>query len=106
MHGPPVQRPLRLRVRRSESQKTFDPDGQTGPPTDLADGEQDTGHERGTVVGVVPKGQRLPRGTHNLSYRVKAEIPGRFSALPAKASGMYAPELRANSDEFKVRIED
>jgi hypothetical protein len=33
-------------------------------------------------------------------------VPGRFSALPAKAAAMYAPELRANSDELKVRVED
>jgi uncharacterized protein YfaS (alpha-2-macroglobulin family) len=48
--------------------------------------------------------ERLPRGTHNLSYRVKAEIPGRFSALPAKVEAMYAPELRGNAQEWKVRI--
>ena len=50
--------------------------------------------------------QSLPRGRHLLRYRVKAEIPGKFSALPTKATGMYAPELRANSDEMKVQIED
>ncbi len=27
-----------------------------------------------------------------------------FSALPTKASAIYAPELKANSDEFKVNI--
>jgi uncharacterized protein YfaS (alpha-2-macroglobulin family) len=48
----------------------------------------------------------LARGEHSVSYRLRAEIPGKFSALPTKASAMYAPELRANSDEFKVRIED
>jgi hypothetical protein len=48
----------------------------------------------------------LGRGTHSVSYRLRAEIPGAFSALPAKASAMYAPELRANSDEIKLRIED
>lgn len=48
----------------------------------------------------------LPRGTHSISYRLRAEIPGQFSALPTKAYGMYAPELRANSDEIKLRIED
>ena len=50
--------------------------------------------------------RRLPRGTHSLSYRLRAEVPGRFSALPTKASAMYAPELKANSDEMKLQIED
>jgi uncharacterized protein YfaS (alpha-2-macroglobulin family) len=49
---------------------------------------------------------RLARGKHSISYRLRAEIPGRFSALPTKASAMYAPELKANSDEIKLRIED
>ncbi|MBI1348400.1 alpha-2-macroglobulin [bacterium] len=48
----------------------------------------------------------LPRGKHSISYRLRAEIPGQFSALPAKASGMYAPELRGNSDEMKIEIND
>ncbi|MCK9266340.1 MG2 domain-containing protein [bacterium] len=48
----------------------------------------------------------LPRGTHSLSYRIRAEIPGKFSALPTKASGMYAPELKANSDEIKLQVKD
>lgn len=50
--------------------------------------------------------EHLPRGTHNLSYRVKAEIPGRFSALPTKIEAMYAPDLKGNSDEWKARIEE
>jgi uncharacterized protein YfaS (alpha-2-macroglobulin family) len=50
--------------------------------------------------------ERLPQGTHNLRYRVKAEIPGRFSALPARIEAMYAPELKGNSSEWKARIED
>ncbi|HEY1083560.1 MAG TPA: MG2 domain-containing protein [Prosthecobacter sp.] len=50
--------------------------------------------------------ESLPKGTHNLRYRVKAEIPGRFSALPTKVEGMYAPELKGNSDEWKARIEE
>jgi hypothetical protein len=48
----------------------------------------------------------LARGQHSVSYRLRAETPGQFSALPAVGLGMYAPELRANSDEFKLRIED
>jgi uncharacterized protein YfaS (alpha-2-macroglobulin family) len=50
--------------------------------------------------------RNLARGRHSISYRMRAEIPGQFTALPTKASAMYAPELRANSDELKLRIED
>ncbi|MGD2184469.1 MAG: MG2 domain-containing protein [Desulfobacterales bacterium] len=50
--------------------------------------------------------QRLARGRHSVSYRLRAEIPGKFSALPARAYAMYAPELRANSDEIKLLIKD
>ena len=48
----------------------------------------------------------LARGKHSAAYRMRAEIPGKFSALPTKAWAMYAPELKANSDEIKLRVED
>ncbi len=48
----------------------------------------------------------LPRGSHNLRYRMRAEIPGQFSALPTRAFAMYAPELRGNSDEIKLIVRD
>ncbi|WP_437201352.1 alpha-2-macroglobulin family protein [Planctomicrobium sp. SH664] len=48
----------------------------------------------------------LARGKHSVSYRLRAEIPGKFSALPTMASGMYAPELKANANELKLLIED
>ncbi|HEY4761793.1 MAG TPA: MG2 domain-containing protein [Thermoguttaceae bacterium] len=48
----------------------------------------------------------LARGKHSVSYRMRAEIPGKFSALPTRASAMYAPELKANSDELKIGIRD
>jgi alpha-2-macroglobulin len=48
----------------------------------------------------------LARGKHSVAYRTRAEIPGKFSALPTKASAMYAPELKANSDEIKLGISD
>ncbi len=48
--------------------------------------------------------RKLARGKHSISYRMKAEIPGIFSALPTKASAMYAPELKANSNEIKIKI--
>ncbi len=48
----------------------------------------------------------LDRGRHSISYRMRAETPGRFSALPTLGSAMYAPELKANSDEITVKIMD
>jgi len=50
--------------------------------------------------------RQLMRGKHSISYRLRAEIPGQFSALPTKASAMYASELKANSDEMKLKITD
>lgn len=50
--------------------------------------------------------RQLTRGKHSVSYRVRAEIPGQFSALPTRASAMYAPEIKANSDEMKLKIRD
>jgi len=50
--------------------------------------------------------RQLARGRHSISYRLRAEIPGKFSALPTRGYAMYAPELKANSDEIKLVIED
>jgi uncharacterized protein YfaS (alpha-2-macroglobulin family) len=48
----------------------------------------------------------LARGKHSVSYRLRAEIPGTFHALPARAQAMYAPELKANSDEIQLKVVD
>ncbi|UDQ98988.1 MG2 domain-containing protein [Lentisphaerota bacterium WC36G] len=49
--------------------------------------------------------ERMPRGKSiQLSYRLKAETTGKFTALPLKAEAMYAPELKANSNQFNVKI--
>jgi alpha-2-macroglobulin len=48
----------------------------------------------------------LARGKHSVSYRLRAEIPGKFSALPTRGYAMYAPELKGNSDEIKLQIAD
>lgn len=50
--------------------------------------------------------ERLPQGRSKLTYRLRAETPGLFSALPTKIEAMYAPELKGNSDEFKAKIVD
>ena len=49
---------------------------------------------------------RLPQGRRVLRYRVRAEAPGRFHALPTNGYAMYAPEVRAISDEMRVGVRD
>lgn len=78
-------------------------------PVDLRSGY--TGNDLGAYVEfrderVAFFAARLARGRHSVSYRMRAEIPGRFSALPTRISAMYAPELRGNSDEFRIEIDD
>lgn len=48
----------------------------------------------------------IGRGEHLLRYRLRAEIPGVFHALPSVVQAMYVPELRGNADEFVLKIED
>ena len=78
-------------------------------PVDLRSGY--TGNEMGAYVEyrdnrVAMFVRALARGKHSMSYRMRAEIPGQFSALPARAWAMYAPELKANSDEIKLKVTD
>lgn len=55
------------------------------------------------VVFFLPE---ITQGKLKLTYRLRAEIPGKFSAMPTKAFAMYAPEIKGNSDELKLRIKD
>jgi hypothetical protein len=48
----------------------------------------------------------LEQGTHVLRYKMRAETPGKFHALPTTGFAMYAPEVRAISDEMRLRIVD
>jgi uncharacterized protein YfaS (alpha-2-macroglobulin family) len=48
----------------------------------------------------------LPVGTTKLSYELRAEVPGRFAALPARFEAMYAPELQATADEMRFEVRD
>ncbi len=78
-------------------------------PVDLRSGY--TGNDLGAYVEyrdnrVVFFARTLARGKHSVCYRMRAEVPGRFSALPTRAWAMYAPELKANSDEIKLKVKD
>jgi uncharacterized protein YfaS (alpha-2-macroglobulin family) len=48
----------------------------------------------------------LEQGDHILRYKLRAETPGTFHALPTSGYAMYAPEVRAISDEMKLKITD
>ena len=78
-------------------------------PVDLRSGY--TGNDLGAYVEyrdnrVVFFARTLARGKHSVCYRMRAEVPGRFSALPTRAWAMYAPELKGNSDEIKLKVKD
>jgi uncharacterized protein YfaS (alpha-2-macroglobulin family) len=47
---------------------------------------------------------RLPEGEHQLTYRLRAEIPGDYHVMPAQGQAMYLPEVRAISDEMRLSI--
>ena len=48
----------------------------------------------------------IPVGTTKLSYELRAEVPGRFAALPARFEAMYAPEIQAMADEMRFEVRD
>ena len=48
----------------------------------------------------------LPQGERRITYRLRAEIPGRFHVLPTNAYAMYTPGIRALSEEFHVGVTD
>ncbi|MGI8908265.1 MAG: MG2 domain-containing protein [Candidatus Sumerlaeaceae bacterium] len=48
----------------------------------------------------------LAQGEHNISYNVRAEIPGTFHTMPTTGYAMYFPPLRSNSDELILKVVD
>jgi len=48
----------------------------------------------------------LPQGVWQVSYDYRAEVPGQFHGLPVLGQAMYVPEIRANSAEIRVTVED
>ncbi len=49
---------------------------------------------------------RLPQGRRVLRYRLRAEVPGAFHALPTNAYAMYATDVRSISDSWDVKVSD
>jgi uncharacterized protein YfaS (alpha-2-macroglobulin family) len=48
----------------------------------------------------------MPQGVRSMTYRLRAEIPGRFHVLPTNGYAMYAPDIRCLSQEMQVGIRD
>ncbi len=48
----------------------------------------------------------LWHGRHDARYRMRAETPGDFHALPSQVFNMYQPEIGANSAEFRIKVVD
>ncbi|NUL81666.1 MAG: alpha-2-macroglobulin [Armatimonadetes bacterium] len=48
----------------------------------------------------------LEQGLWEIRYELRAEVPGRFHALPLMGHAMYVPEIRCNSDETRLTVLD
>lgn len=48
----------------------------------------------------------LPEGVWELRYDLRAEVPGKFHALPVLGHAMYVPEIRCNSAEVRFNVMD
>jgi uncharacterized protein YfaS (alpha-2-macroglobulin family) len=49
---------------------------------------------------------KLPQGVWQIRYTLRAEVPGRFHALPVLGHAMYIPEIRANGAEVRIQVID
>jgi hypothetical protein len=82
------------------------------PPRPLPGDDSDyTGETRGVYqelrdreVGLFI--DHLPQGVWEIRYNFRAETPGQFHALPVVGGAMYVPEIRCNSAELRIKVED
>jgi alpha-2-macroglobulin len=49
---------------------------------------------------------KLPEGVWEIRYDLRAEVPGKFHALPVVGHAMYVPEIRCNGAEVRINVED
>jgi uncharacterized protein YfaS (alpha-2-macroglobulin family)/tetratricopeptide (TPR) repeat protein len=48
---------------------------------------------------------KLPQGTWEIRYTLRAEVPGQYHALPLLGQAMYVPDIRANGEEIRIGVE-
>ena len=49
---------------------------------------------------------KLPEGIWEIQSALRAEVPGKFHALPVLGHAMYIPEIRANGKETRLTVTD
>src|SRR5262249_24284352 len=49
---------------------------------------------------------KLKQGVWEIRYDLRAEVPGKFHALPVLGQAMYAPEIRCNGTELRIKVDD
>jgi uncharacterized protein YfaS (alpha-2-macroglobulin family) len=47
---------------------------------------------------------KLPEGIWEIRYDLRAEVPGKFHALPVVGQAMYVPEIRCNGEEVRINV--
>jgi uncharacterized protein YfaS (alpha-2-macroglobulin family) len=47
---------------------------------------------------------KLPEGIWEIRYDLRAEVPGKFHALPVTGQAMYVPEIRCNGAEVRINV--
>jgi uncharacterized protein YfaS (alpha-2-macroglobulin family) len=94
------------RIRRAASggQRSGDNDQKSEAPVSPADVERAIYREERDAQSAFFL-DRLEAGTWEIRFGMRAVAPGDFRALPVQVEAMYVPEIRANSDAQRVRID-
>jgi alpha-2-macroglobulin len=110
-------------LKSGEAARRFDPSldegeqearkagGHRGPREGRFRGEGYTGRAHGVHQELRDRKvalfvSELDEGFWELRYDLRAEVPGRFTAMPLLAHAMYVPEIRANGRDLRVEVLD
>ena len=103
-----IDRKLRKSIRTQEESSPLDkiaPSPGDSPENDYTGRTQwvyQELRERKTAMFI----DKLPEGIWEIRYTQRAEVPGRFHALPVLGHAMYIPEIRANGAEIRLTVKD
>ena len=92
-------------VRRDDGRRAMLPGSIRGDQSDLT-GRSRWIHQELRDRHVAFFIDQMPEGLWQVRYEARAEAPGEFHALPLLGHAMYVPEIRCNSREMRVTIED